>query len=190
MHDLIAVALRIGQALEEVGAAYFLGGSLASSMQGEPRMTNDLDFVVDLRAEQVAPLAEALGTDFDIDQESLLEAVRAQTSWNIYFRPTALKVDLFIRRPGAFDDAEFSRRQAIEIRPGQTLFLKSPEDTILRKLLWYRAGGEVSTSQWRDITQVLRVSGPSMDREYLDRWANDLNVAELLERARSASGGD
>ena len=73
--DVIAVALRCAEAFEKTGVAYFLGGSLASSLQGEPRATNDIDFVVDLRAAQVLPLAHALGADFDVDDESLREVV-------------------------------------------------------------------------------------------------------------------
>jgi hypothetical protein len=67
------------------------------------------------------------------------------------------------------------------------LVLKTPEDTVLRKLLWYREGGEVSEKQWRDIVEVLRVSGPSMDVAYLDVWGERLGIVELLGRARSDS---
>jgi hypothetical protein len=62
--------------------------------------------------------------------------------------------------------------------------VKSPEDTILRKLLWYREGGEVSGKQWRDVVEVLRVSGPELDPAYLDAWASRLGVVALLARAR------
>jgi len=63
--------------------------------------------------------------------------------------------------------------------------VKAPEDTILRKLLWYRAGGEVSDRQWRDVLGVLRVSGDVLDRRYLEEWATELGVLDLLERARA-----
>ncbi len=63
------------------------------------------------------------------------------------------------------------------------LVIKSAEDTVLRKLLWFRAGGEVSTVHWRDVLEVLRVSGGALDRVYLDRWAGQLGLAPLLTRA-------
>jgi hypothetical protein len=69
--------------MERAQVPYFLGGSLATSLQGEPRSTNDIDFVVDLRASQVRPLIDALGADFDVDEESLREAVAQRSSWNI-----------------------------------------------------------------------------------------------------------
>jgi hypothetical protein len=185
MDDAITVALRVAGAFESIGADYFLGGSLASSFQGEPRSTQDIDFVVELRRNQIGAFVAALGPDFDVDAEALDEAVRRRSSWNIYFAASVLKIDLFIKRDGPFDDSEFARRRRVEVRPGQSLFLKSPEDTVLRKLLWFRSGGEVSTTQWRDIVQVLRVSGPTLDRSYLDGWAATLKVSDLLGRAQA-----
>lgn len=184
----LEVALALAAALEQLGVPYFLGGSLASSLQGEPRATNDLDFVVDLHEARVAALAQALGPDFDVDVEALREAARRRSSWNVYHLPSVTKVDLFIRRDGAFDRSEFERRRAVEVAPGRALVLKSPEDTVLRKLWWFQQGGGVSSSQWRDVVQVLRVSGPVLDAAYLDRWAQDLGVVELLARARADAG--
>jgi hypothetical protein len=67
------------------------------------------------------------------------------------------------------------------------LVVKSPEDTVLRKLLWYRAGGGVSDRQWRDVLEVLRVSGDGLDRGYLGDWADRLGITALLTRAVSES---
>lgn len=182
--DALDVAVLVAQALESVGVPYFLGGSVASSLQGEPRSTNDIDFVVDLSPSQIEPLVRALGPDFEVDEESLAEEVRRRGSWNIFFLPLAMKIDLFIRKRSPFDDSEFSRRRVFELGDGRALQVKSPEDTILRKLLWFLQGGEVSTSQWRDIVQVLRMSGAGLDGAYLDRWSSALGVSPLLERAR------
>lgn len=183
--DALEVALWVARAFEEVGIEYFLGGSLASSLQGEPRSTNDIDFVVSMKPEQVEPLARCLGSDFEVDVESLSGEVRRSGSWNIFFLPLAMKVDLFMKKQGAFDASEFARRSPLVLRGGDTLVVKTPEDTVLRKLLWFRAGGEVSTTQWRDIVQVLRLSGPRMQDDYLSTWAEQLGVSALLERART-----
>jgi hypothetical protein len=69
---------------------------------------------------------------------------------------------------------------------GEALVVKSAEDTVLRKLVWFREGGEVSEKQWRDVVSVLRVSGPVMDDAYLRLWASRLHLESLLERARVA----
>ena len=111
----IDVALGVARALERVGVGYFLGGSMASSVQGEPRSTNDIDFVVELEAQHVSAFELALGSEFDVDGQSLRDAAFQKTSWNIFHVPSMTKIDLFIRRPGDFDDSEFSRRKPIEI---------------------------------------------------------------------------
>jgi hypothetical protein len=180
--DAIKVALRVARALESVGIPYFLGGSLASSAQGEPRATNDVDMVIDASPLQVAALAKALGPDFEVDVEALADAVRRRGSWNIYFLPFIVKVDLFQRATGEFDQSEFERRRPFDVGEGQRLFIKSPEDSVLRKLLWYRQGGK-----WRrtsgESRGVLRVNATDLDRRYLEEWAARLGIESLLRRA-------
>lgn len=185
METPVDVALRVARTFEKLGLGYFLGGSFASSIQGEPRATNDIDFVVDLPLSKIDSLVRELGSDFDVDEESLAEAVRQRGSWNIYYLPMAVKIDLFILRGSPFDLSEFSRRRPVELLAHESIMVKSPEDTVLRKLLWFRAGGGVSDRQWRDIVQVLRVSGSFMDEAYLNEWSEQLGTRELLTRARS-----
>jgi hypothetical protein len=93
------------------------------------------------------------------------------------------KVDLFIRGGEAFDLSEFSRRIRVEVQPPEGLFLASTEDNLLRKLRWFRMGGETSDRQWRDVLGLVRVAGDSFDLAYLRQWATSLGVADLLERA-------
>lgn len=82
------VALAVARALESIRVEYFLGGSMASSFQGQPRLTNDLDFVVLLRLSDIAPFKTALGPNFEVDEEALSEAVRRKGSWNVFHLPT------------------------------------------------------------------------------------------------------
>ncbi|NMO19414.1 hypothetical protein HPC49_22450 [Pyxidicoccus fallax] len=181
---VLLVALQCAEAFEQAQVGYFLGGSLASSLQGEPRATNDIDFVVDLKPAQVEPLAQALGSDFEVDVESLRESAARRSSWNIFHQPTVTKVDLFMLRSGAFDHSEFSRRRRVVLTSaGRGLYIKSPEDSVLRKLLWFREGGEVSTTQWRDVVQILRLAAGTLDEGYLREWASRLGTQALLERA-------
>lgn len=184
--DVLDVALRLAAALDRAGVGYFVGGSLASSLQGEPRSTNDIDLVVDLPEERVGALVAALGPDFEVDEEALRRAARERSSWNVFHLPPLFtKVDLFMLREAPFDASEFARRRPVEVRPGRRLFVKSAEDSVLRKLLWYRQGGEVSERQWRDVVEVLRQSRAVLDDGYLDAWAERLGVEALLARARA-----
>jgi hypothetical protein len=184
--NAIDIALKVARALTAVGAEYFLGGSLASSLQGEPRATNDIDFVIALPLGKVAELGPALGTDFEVDTDMLRYAVLHASCANAFYLPVVTKIDFFGRGYEPFDESEFSRRRpTIVTASGESLVVKAPEDTVLRKLLWFREGGEVSEKQWRDIVSVLQISGDRMDQTYLTAWASRLNLNELLERARS-----
>ena len=182
--DVLSVAAAVARAFERAGIGYFLGGSLASSHQGEPRATNDIDFVVAMSAPDAAPFAEALGGEFLVDAPALRQAVRERRAWNLIHLPTLTKVDLIMRGAEPYDASEFERRERVEFRPGERLFVKRPEDTVLRKLLWYREGGGVSERQWRDVVGVLRHSAAVLDSGYLDRWARELALEDLLGNAR------
>jgi len=184
--NAIDIALKVARALTEVGAEYFLGGSLASSLQGEPRATNDIDFVIALPLGKVGELAAALGGDFEVDTDMLRDAILRARCANAFYLPVVTKIDLFGRGYEPFDESEFSRRRTTVVTAnGESLVVKSAEDTVLRKLLWFREGGEVSEKQWRDVVSVLQISGHKMDQTYLTSWASRLHVTDLLERARS-----
>jgi hypothetical protein len=183
------VALIVARAIEMVGGQYFVGGSLASSLQGEPRATNDIDFVLSLSLGRVDALRVALGNDFEVDVDMLRGALRTASTANAFHLPTVTKIDFFGRAYEDYDESEFTRRRRVIVRePDAALFIKAPEDTVLRKLSWYRAGGEVSDRQWRDVVSVLRVSAPELDTAYLDNWAGRLGLAALLARARGDAG--
>jgi len=186
--DVVSIARRVGNAIEEAGGAYFVGGSIASSLQGEPRSTNDIDVVLKLPVERIDDLVAALGPDFEVDVDMLREALRSGTSATVFYLPTVTKIDLFALGTDRYDQIEFTRRRHVQVQStGETLVFKSPEDTVLRKLLWYRQGGCVSDRQWRDVVEVLQVSGPEMDGRYLRSWAERLDLTDMLARAKAGS---
>jgi hypothetical protein len=142
--EAIGIALRVAQAIEATGGAYFVGGSLASSLQGEPRATNDIDIVLDLPIGRIGQLVAQLGADFEVDTDMLRDALLHGRSCNIFFLPEVMKIDLFGVGSGPYDQQEFERRRRVPVdASGGTLVLKSPEDTVLRKLLWHREGGHL-----------------------------------------------
>lgn len=188
--DAIEVALAVARAVEKTGGAYFVGGSLATSLQGEPRSTNDIDMVVRLPLGRLAAFAEALGDDFEVDLDMLRDSLRQGTCCNVFYLPRITKIDLFPLGDEPFDQSEFARRRPFVIRPdGVSLVLKSPEDSVLRKLLWFVAGGGVSERQWRDVVQMLWINHATLDVDYLDEWATRLGISDLLARARAEANG-
>ena len=181
--DPIAIALLVAAAVEAAGGTYFVGGSVASSLQGDPRSTNDIDFVVSLPVLRVDAFGEALGPDFEMDREMLRDALRRASCANGFYLPLLTKIDLFGLGRAPFDLSEFSRKSPVVVgEGGEALVVKSAEDSVLRKLLWFRQGGEVSERQWRDVIAIVRVSGPRLDRGYLEEWARTLGCEDLLAR--------
>ncbi len=188
----IAVTLLVIDALESLGAPYLIGGSLASAVHGVPRTTMDADIVAELRPEDAGPLARALGSAFYADVQAIRNAIEQQSSFNVIHLETMFKVDVFVRgsKKRPFDQVQFERRtlHVLSIEPERTAYVASAEDTILAKLEWYRLGGQVSERQWRDVQGVLKVQADRLDMAYLRRWAAQLNVADLLERALQEAG--
>jgi hypothetical protein len=180
--DVLDIAVRVARGLSTAGARHVLVGSLASSLQGDPRSTNDIDFLTDLKVAQVPGLAAALGVEFDVDESALGDAIRTAGSWNIYFLPWMLKVDLFAGASTPVNRLRLQRAVASPVGNGALMVLRA-DDIVLSKLAWYRDGGNVSDQQWRDILGVLRVSGSRIDRDYLEQWAKELGLAGLLRRA-------
>jgi hypothetical protein len=149
------------------------------------RTTQDADIVTEMGLEHIQPFVSSLGDEFFIDEEMIADAIRHNSSFNIIHRETMFKVDVFIPRPRPFHKSQLARaqRQTFEFDAGISANFASAEDTILSKLEWYRLGGEVSERQWRDILGVLKIRADDLDVVYLRKWADELNVKNLLERA-------
>jgi len=70
----------------------------------------------------------------------------------------------------------------------QPAFFASPEDTVIAKLEWYRAGAEVSDRQWNDISGVIKMQGANLNLEYMQERAKELGVSDLLDRVLEQAG--
>ena len=180
--DPIDVALLVTVALDRLGVLHTVGGSIASSISGEPRSTIDIDIVAALEARHVEPLVEALAPLFYIDPDALSRAVAERRSVNLIHHDTQVKVDLFVAGGTPLDALQLSRRREVDI-DGRRIFVHPPEDILLQKLRWFRAGGEASDRQWRDVVGIVRVQGARLDRSYLKAQAEILQVTDLLEQA-------
>lgn len=191
-NDVLAALEPVVDVLDALGVRYRVGGSVASSALGVPRSTLDVDVACELQLPHVAPFAARLIDTYYLDEDMIRDAVRRQSCCNLIHLATMLKVDLFIRRDRPFEDAAFERttRRPLDPAPGAREFdLTTPEDIILHKLEWFRAGGGVSERQWRDAVGVLAIQRGEIDRSYLQRWADQLGLGDLLSLALVEAGG-
>lgn len=186
------LVLRLSKTFNEIGIAYMIGGSVASSMHGIPRFTRDVDFVADIREEHIALLMAALQDEFYID-EMIRDAVTTQSSCSVLQLSTMVKADIFILKSDAWSQSEWGRRRQGRFEQAgetDTIYVATPEDMILQKLRWYQMGGEVSENQWKDVQGMLKVQGNALDFAYLNHWAQELQLTDLFRRACEDAGVD
>jgi len=192
MSDLLAALTPVVRTLDALAVTYYVGGSLASSAHGVARASLDVDLIAALEPVHIAPFVAALQGAYYLDSSRIEASVRERRSFNLVHLGTMFKIDVFVARDRPFD------REALR-RAGVQLLGKGPEalrvsvataeDTVLAKLEWFRAGGEVSERQWADVVGILKVGAPNTDQAYLRRWAAVLGVSDLLARAFSTAAG-
>lgn len=185
--DPLALAARIAAILDSIGVRYVIGGSVAASVVGEPRSTLDLDLMVELDEVDAPQLVARLQDDFYIAEESVLGAIRAKGTFNAIHYASSMRIDFFIAED--FAAQQLDRRRELRVRPDlPPLFFYSAEDLVVRKLMWFRLGNEVSNRQWRDVLGILKTSWQSIDVAYLVIAAKERDVYDLLLRATTEAG--
>lgn len=175
---------QMAEILDDLRIPYALGGSMASSLLGEPRSTVDVDMAVRLDGVAGEALLERVGAAFYVPVDSAREAIRGHSSFNLVDTATALKVDLFVVGDGLLDRMQIERRVLVSI-PGSRngIWVTAAEDQVLRKLDWFRQGGSMSDRQWRDVVGILRIHGQSMDIDYLRTSASEIGLTDQVEEA-------
>ena len=187
MNDVrhIDAAERLIRVLDALGIAYALGGSLASSIYGMRRFTQDADITVKPFLPVADKFFDMVKDEFYISEEAIQEALRSHGSFNLIHFETSFKIDLFVQGPSEFEQQLLirSRRVKLTDTASREVCVVSPEDIVLLKLRWFRDTGGTSERQWGDVMGVLGVQGDALDYEYLTGRARKLGLDELLDRA-------
>src|SRR5690348_13637210 len=183
--------LLVAQAFERLGTPYAVVGSVASSLYGTPRSTNDIDFLAALREQSVSELDSALSEAFFVDTEMIRDAIRHGDSFNILHRATMQKADVFVVGGNDARMEELERARSVPLGPeadAPRVLMASPEDVILSKLNWFRLTGGRSDRQWSDVLGVIKVQTGSVDLSYLRARAQARGLGDLLSAALSEAG--
>jgi hypothetical protein len=175
---------RVVDVLAQASVEYAVTGSVASSIQGEPRSTHDVDLIVALTSTAIPTLVAAFaGPEFVLQEQAIRDAIRTGTMFNLLWITEGDKVDFWMLRDEPFDRSRFARRRVSHAWEME-LMVTSPEDTILAKLRWSKQSGG-SERQYLDALRIYEIQHGILDHPYLDQWANTLGVTADWERLKA-----
>jgi hypothetical protein len=173
-------------ALEELGIPYMVTGSVASSVHGVPRATQDIDVIIEPTRDQLAALLNRFSEPiYDADRDDAFDALNRRSMFSVIDRRGIWKIDFIVRKLRPFSKKEFDRRVRIDILD-VLVYSATPEDVLLAKLEWAKLGE--SERQIRDAAGIIEIQGENLDREYVERWAAALDIEDQLHAARAKAG--
>ena len=179
------VLKQLADALDDLKIDYAIGGSIASSVYGKVRFTQDADITVASFADKAERLYSVLKENFYISKDAMYQAISNRGSFNVIHLTSAFKIDIFIQKDDDFYRQLFLRKRKIKLDESiERLFdIVSAEDIILLKLQWYQSAGCVSERQWSDVLGVLAVQTQSLDMKYLKSCSEKLGLSDILQKA-------
>ncbi|MCX5725046.1 MAG: hypothetical protein NTX84_11160 [Nitrospirae bacterium] len=178
--DELDVLKSVTAQLEAAGILYMVTGSMAANFYAVPRMTRDIDLVLELSERDVDRVTRLFQPKYYIDRDVVQRAVRDQAMFNMIHNVLVVKVDCIVRKETEYRREEFARRRAVSVA-GQQIFIVAPEDLILSKLDWAKESR--SQMQLDDVRNLLR-SVQELDAAYLNRWADRLGLTALYLEVR------
>jgi hypothetical protein len=162
--------------IERAGVPYAIVGSVASSVYGEPRATNDVDLLIQLSRADAGKLVDAFpATEFCVPPREVIEIELGRSHGghvNVIALDTMMKADFY--PASAAEAVWFARRRALDVG-GRTLWFAIPEAVIIHKLRFFREGG--GEKHLRDIRSMLAASGNEIDRTLIEQAVVELNLA-------------
>jgi len=176
--------------LQSAGIHYMVTGSIALNFYSVPRMTRDIDLVIELSLPEVDRFCNLFSKDFYLSKEAVEGALKRRGVFNLIHNESIVKVDFIVRKEGEYHREEFRRRRPVNLE-GTTIFLVSPEDLILSKLLWARdTDSEVQLKDVRNLPHSLK----DLDRPYLQRqslfwWEWPCHLPGVRGSLRKGTGG-
>lgn len=172
---------RAVETLERLQIPYLVCGSVASGAFGEPRMTRDIDIVIELRFGNVSALFEAFpAPEFFVTRESIVDAIRSGKQFNVVHPASGNKIDFMMSRDDHWSKSQMQRRQRTCLFGSVQGYAASAEDIIVSKMIYYHEGG--SEKHLRDIAGILSIQADKLDREYVGYWAARLKVGDVWDR--------
>ena len=183
------VLKQLADTLDDFKIDYAIGGSIASSLYGKVRFTQDADITVAAFGDKAEQLYNELKESFYIGKDAMYQAISNRSSFNIIHLKSAFKIDIFVQKDDDFHRQIFLRRRKVKLDESiEHLFdIVSAEDIILLKLQWHQSAGCISDRQWSDVLGVLAVQSQALDMKYLRSCSEKLDLGDILQKAISES---
>ena len=165
--------------INKLDIPYMLTGGVAVIFYGKPRMTHDIDVVVEIDQTHIPKIIKLFKKEFYVSEEAINESVMHKSMFNIINLDSGIKIDFWIRNDNEYDIERFNRRQKYMIS-GNEIFFSSPEDIILKKLLWYK--DSQIDKHLDDTFGILQIQNENLDYKYIKKWSTKLSVSNLLNQ--------
>ena len=164
---------------DKLGIQYMLTGSMAMTYYAQPRMTRDIDMVVEILPEFIGRIEHVFKNEYYLSAESIRDAIDKEFMFNLIHINSAVKIDCIVRKNQKYRLVEFDRRNKIKVDDLE-IFIVSIEDLIISKLLW--AKDSHSEMQIKDVRNLL---AKDYDKKYIEVWAKELDIYELLTEIKN-----
>lgn len=165
--------LTIIDILEKKGIDYIVSGSVASMFYAKPRMTHDIDLVINISFEDAMSLAAEIKDRYYVSEEGIRDALANKTMFNLIHNESGFKIDCWILTDSDFDLARLKRKQKHKIN-GREVYFSSAEDTLLIKLKWLKESGY--NKHREDILDLVRFLPGKLDYGYIWTWIDKLGL--------------
>ena len=179
MSEELEVLKIVTERLNRTNIPYMVSGSMAANYYTVPRMTRDIDIVIELKETDLDKFAELFADDFYLNKEMIKKEVRRQGIFNLIHNQYVIKIDFIVKKSSAFQDTAFSRKRQVLIKSSPVWFI-SPEDLVISKLNW--AKDSLSEIQLKDVRNLIETVD-NLDLKYIDKWISQLDLEKIYKEA-------
>jgi len=166
--------------LNKASIPYMVSGSIAANYYTVPRMTRDIDIVIELKQDDIDKFVSLFEDGFYVNREMVTNEVSRMGIFNLIHNRYVIKIDFIIKKPSAHQKAAFSHKKEILIE-GSPMWFISAEDLVISKLIW--AKDSHSEMQLKDVRNLIKTVD-NLDLKYIYNWVRELGLEQIYKEAR------
>ncbi|MHC4226976.1 MAG: nucleotidyl transferase AbiEii/AbiGii toxin family protein [Planctomycetota bacterium] len=179
MSEELEVLKIVAERLEGAGISYMISGSVAANYYTIPRMTRDIDVVIELEQGDVEAFIGLFESDFYLSREVIKNEVSRRGMFNLIHNRHVIKIDFIVKKSSAYQQSAFSRKKEVIIEQSPMWFVTA-EDLVVSKLLW--AKDSHSEIQLKDVANLMQTVD-NLDLKYVNGWVRELRLEQIYSEA-------